>query len=100
MIQTHPALPVGGASCNFATHGFAASVHIQVGAEDGLAGKRMGGSLAYANPDWPMVQVAFCDLAASDREGQLDQFQAPASVVGVRQIVGRRQRRMPKAPMH
>ena len=45
--------------------------------------------MAHANPDWPMVQVAFCDLTASDREGQLDQFQALPSVVGVRQIVGR-----------
>ncbi|MGB1444072.1 MAG: amidohydrolase family protein, partial [Paracoccaceae bacterium] len=40
-------------------------------------------------PEWPMVQVAFCDLTASDRENQLDQFQALKSVVGMRQIVGR-----------
>jgi predicted TIM-barrel fold metal-dependent hydrolase len=71
------------------SHGFAASVHIQVGAEDGLAEARWVDQVAHANPDWPMVQVAFCDLMASDREGQLDQFQALASVVGVRQIVGR-----------
>jgi predicted TIM-barrel fold metal-dependent hydrolase len=71
------------------SYGFAASVHIQVGAEDGLAEARWVDQLAHANPDWPMVQVAFCDLMASDREGQLDQFQALASVVGVRQIVGR-----------
>ena len=70
-------------------HGFVASVHIQVGAEDGLAEARWVDQVAHANPDWPMVQVAFCDLTASDREGQLDQFQALASVVGVRQIVGR-----------
>jgi len=70
-------------------HGFAASVHIQVGAEDGLAEARWVDQVARANPDWPMVQVAFCDLTASDRENQLDQFQALTSVVGMRQIVGR-----------
>ena len=70
-------------------HGFAASVHIQVGADDGLAEARWVDQVAHANTDWPMVQVAFCDLTASDRESQLDQFQALASVVGVRQIVGR-----------
>jgi predicted TIM-barrel fold metal-dependent hydrolase len=70
-------------------HGFAASVHIQVGAEDGLAEARWVDQVAHANPDWPMVQVAFCDLTASDRENQLDQFQALTSVVGMRQIVGR-----------
>ena len=45
--------------------------------------------MVHANPDWPMVQVAFCDLTVPDREVQLDQFQALPSVVGVRQIVGR-----------
>jgi predicted TIM-barrel fold metal-dependent hydrolase len=70
-------------------HGFAASVHIQVGAEDGLAEARWVDQAALANPDWPMVQVAFCDLSVPDRENQLDQFQALSSVVGVRQIVGR-----------
>ncbi len=70
-------------------NGFVASVHIQVGAEDGLAEARWVDQVAHANPDWPMVQVAFCDLTASDRENQLDQFQALKSVVGMRQIVGR-----------
>ena len=70
-------------------HGFVASVHIQVGAEDGLAEARWVDQVALANPEWPMVQVAFCDLTASDRENQLDQFQALKSVVGMRQIVGR-----------
>ena len=70
-------------------HGFAASVHIQVGAEDGLAEARWVDQVARANHDWPMVQVAFCDLTAPDRDMQLDQFQALPSVVGVRQIVGR-----------
>jgi predicted TIM-barrel fold metal-dependent hydrolase len=70
-------------------HGFAASVHIQVGAVDGLAEALWVDQVAHANPNWPMVQVAFCDLTAPDREVQLDQFQALPSVVGVRQIVGR-----------
>lgn len=70
-------------------HGFVASVHIQVGAEDGLAEARWVDQVALANPEWPMVQVAFCDLTAPDRDVQLDQFQALPSVVGVRQIVGR-----------
>jgi predicted TIM-barrel fold metal-dependent hydrolase len=70
-------------------HEFAASVHIQVGAEDGLAEARWVEQVVRANPDWPMVQVAFCDLTAPDRDVQLDQFQALPSVVGVRQIVGR-----------
>ena len=70
-------------------NGFVASVHIQVGAEDGLAEARWVDQVALANPEWPMVQVAFCDLTAPDRDVQLDQFQALPSVVGVRQIVGR-----------
>ncbi len=70
-------------------NGFVASVHSQVGAEDGLAEARWVDQVALANPEWPMVQVAFCDLTASDRENQLDQFQALKSVVGMRQIVGR-----------
>ena len=71
------------------SHGFEASVHIQVGAEDGLAEARWVDQVACANPEWPMVQVAFCDLTMLDRENQLDQFQAITSVVGIRQIVGR-----------
>ena len=70
-------------------NGFVASVHIQVGAEDGLAEARWVDQVALANPEWPMVQVTFCDLTAPDRDVQLDQFQALPSVVGVRQIVGR-----------
>ena len=70
-------------------HGFAASVHIQVGAEDGLAEARWVDQVAMANPNWPMVQVAFCDLTAPEREEQLDQYQDLTSLVGIRQIVGR-----------
>jgi len=69
--------------------GFDGSVHIQVGAEDGLEEARWIDALARATPDWPMVQVAFCDLTAPDLGHRLDALQALPSVRGVRQIVGR-----------
>ena len=68
--------------------GFAASVHIQVGAQDGLAEARWVDHVA-ASSDWPMKQVAFCDLSAPDCEANLDALCALPSVVGVRQIIGR-----------
>lgn len=70
-------------------HGFEGSVHIQVGAADALAEAQWVQSVADANPDWPLVQVAFCDLTAPDREAQLDALQALPSLRGVRQIIGR-----------
>jgi predicted TIM-barrel fold metal-dependent hydrolase len=69
--------------------GFGASVHIQVGAEDPQAEARWVHSVAEAHPDWPMRQVAFCDLTATDLPARLDALQSLSSVVGVRQIVGR-----------
>ncbi|GGE44185.1 amidohydrolase family protein [Actibacterium pelagium] len=69
--------------------GVSSSVHIQVGAEDGLAEAKWVQSVAEATPDWPMAQVVFCDLTASNLEAQLDAFQELPSVLGVRQIVGR-----------
>jgi predicted TIM-barrel fold metal-dependent hydrolase len=72
-----------------ADEGITGSVHIQVGAADGLNEARWVQSLADANPDWPLVQVVFCDLTSPDLQRQLDQFQALPSVHGVRQIVGR-----------
>ncbi len=69
--------------------GIRGSVHIQVGAEDGLAEAQWVQSITDANPDWPMVQVVFCDLTAPDLHKQLDAFQQLSSVRGVRQIVGR-----------
>ena len=69
--------------------GAAASVHIQVGAADGLAEATWVQSVADASPDWPLKQVVFCDLTAPDLPRTLDEFQALPSVVGVRQIVGR-----------
>lgn len=74
---------------NAEAHSFTASVHIQVGAEDGLAEARWVQSVARDNPDWPLVQVAFCDLTAEDRDAQLDALATLPSLRGVRQIVGR-----------
>lgn len=70
-------------------HGIEASVHIQVGAADPMAEAVWVQSVAEANPDWPMAQVVFCDLTASDLDDRLDQYQALSTVRGVRQIVGR-----------
>ncbi len=70
-------------------NGILASVHIQVGAADGMAEARWVQQLASANPDWPIVQVPFCDLGAPDFSDVLDEFSAMPSVKGVRQIIGR-----------
>lgn len=72
-----------------AAQGISASVHIQVGAEDGLAEATWVQSVADTTPDWPMAQVVFCDLTAPNLDAQLDAFQALSTVKGVRQIVGR-----------
>ncbi len=69
--------------------GFEGSVHIQVGAADGMAEAKWVQEVAEASPDWPMAQVVFCDLTAADLAAQLDAFQALSTVRGVRQIVGR-----------
>lgn len=71
------------------THGFEASVHIQVGAADGKAEADWVDMVAARSTNWNMVQVVFCDLTAPDVVAQLDAFAAMNSVVGVRQIVGR-----------
>ena len=70
-------------------HGVGASVHIQVGAEDPLTEATWVDQVAQSNPEWSLVQVAFCDLTAPDRSDQLDRLSALPSVRGVRQIVGR-----------
>lgn len=72
-----------------AAKGITASVHIQVGAADGLDEARWVQSVADANPDWPMAQVAFVDLTAPDLRDRLDQLMALPTMRGVRQIVGR-----------
>ena len=69
--------------------GFTGSVHIQVGAADGLAEARWVDQQAQANPDWPLAQVVYCDLSDPDLSSQLDQFQQLGSVRGVRQIIAR-----------
>lgn len=71
------------------TMGFGASVHIQVGAADPWAEAQWVQSVADQFPDWPLVQVAFCDLTADDLAEQLDRLQTLPSVRGVRQIIGR-----------
>lgn len=68
---------------------FDASVHIQVGASDPWAEAQWIQSVADENPDWPLVQVAFCDLTSDDLRAQLDRLQTLPSVRGVRQIIGR-----------
>ncbi|MFY0595579.1 MAG: amidohydrolase family protein [Cognatishimia sp.] len=70
-------------------YGFEGSVHIQVGAADPLEEAVWVQSVADANPSWPMVQVAFCDLTAPDADEQLDSLQNLSTVRGVRQIIGR-----------
>ena len=72
-----------------AQQGFAGSVHIQVGAEDGWEEARWVDALSRSTPDWPLLQVAFCDLTSPQREAQLDRLQSLPSLRGIRQIVGR-----------
>ncbi|WP_209599331.1 amidohydrolase family protein [Ruegeria sp. HKCCSP351] len=69
--------------------GVGASIHIQVGAKNGLDEARWVQAVADTNPDWPMAQVVFCDLTSADLPARLDTFQALPTVRGVRQIVGR-----------
>jgi len=80
---------IGEYSNDAMANGFTGSVHIQVGAEDGLAEAKWVQSIASANPDWPLVQVVFCDLTSPDLGSRLDQYQKLPTVRGVRQIVGR-----------
>lgn len=62
-----------------------ASVHIQVGAENALAET----AWLHEQGDFPQAVVAFCDLAASDAQQQIEaQLEFPR-VRGVRQIIGR-----------
>lgn len=70
-------------------HNISASVHIQVGAEDGLAEAQWVQAVADATSDWTMVQVVFCDLTDPQLSVRLDAFQTLSTVRGVRQIVGR-----------
>ena len=71
-------------------HGITGSVHIQVGAEDGMAEAAWVDAIAAeAKADWQMRQVAFCDLSSPTLAQDLEALAALPSVVGVRQIIGR-----------
>ena len=73
-------------------HGFEGSVHIQVGAQDGLAEARWVDGIAQSTSrqmNWHMRQVAFCDLASPNLAADLQALSSLSSVAGVRQIIGR-----------
>ena len=70
-------------------HGFGASVHIQVGAEDAFAEASWVQGVADAHPDWHMAQVVFADLTSERLGEELNRMQELPTVRGVRQIVGR-----------
>lgn len=74
-------------------HDFEGSVHIQVGAADGLAEARWVDGIAThqqaAQENWAMRQVAFCDLSSPHLTEDLEALSALPSVAGVRQIIGR-----------
>ncbi|WP_412550278.1 amidohydrolase family protein [Shimia sp. MIT910701] len=70
-------------------HGISGSVHIQVGAENPLQEALWVQEVAEANPHWPLVQVAFCDLTSDTLARDLDRLQNLSTLRGVRQIVGR-----------
>lgn len=69
-------------------HAMTGSVHIQVGAEDGMAEARWVDGIARSS-EWRMRQVAFCDLSAKSVTDDLAALSALPSVAGVRQIIGR-----------
>ncbi len=69
--------------------GFSGSVHIQVGAGDAWEEAAWVQSVADVASDWPMAQVASCDLTSGDLANTLDRFQTLPSLRGLRQIVGR-----------
>jgi len=81
--------PLAEFRADAAAQGITGSVHIQVGAEDRLDEARWVDAQAAANPDWPLVQVAFADLTAEDIEAELAPLDALPTMRGVRQIVGR-----------
>ena len=64
------------------------SVHIQVGAENGLNEAQWVDAQTRSN-SLPSAQVSFCDLTALDATEQLDQLSMLTSLRGIRQIVGR-----------
>lgn len=69
--------------------GVRGSVHIQVGAADAWQEATWVQQQSEAAPDWPMAQVAFCDLTRPDLPEALAQFASLSSLKGLRQIIGR-----------
>lgn len=69
--------------------GFEGSIHIQVGAADGMAEAKWVQGVHDASGGWPTAQVAFCDLASQDAEQNLAALAEIPTMRGVRQIVGR-----------
>ena len=65
------------------------SVHIQVGAADGLVEAQWVQEQIDNHDGLPSAMVAFADLASSNINKALDDLQAYRSLRGVRQIVGR-----------
>ena len=68
--------------------GFEASVHIQVGADDGMAEAKWVQSV-HDSCGWPTVQVGFCDVASDGAKDRLEALAALPTMRGIRQIVGR-----------
>lgn len=69
--------------------GFEGSVHIQVGAADGIEEARWVQSVHDASGGWPTAQVAFCDLTSQDIKRNLAALAEIPTIRGIRQIVGR-----------
>ena len=69
--------------------GFEGSVHVQVGAADGLAEARWVQQVHDASGGWPTAQVGFCDLTSREAERNLAALAEIPTMRGVRQIVGR-----------
>ncbi|MEM9269592.1 MAG: amidohydrolase family protein [Pseudomonadota bacterium] len=80
--------------------GITASVHVQVGAEDGLAEATWVDAQHQMNPAYPAAQVAFCDLTDPERARALDALQELPTVRGIRQITGRKPKEDAKLGTH
>ena len=70
-------------------HGFKGSVHIQVGAKDGLKEAMWIDEIAKNHPEWMLKQVVFCDLTNPRMPAEIDTFEQLSSVAGARQILSR-----------
>ena len=70
-------------------HGFQASVHIQVGANDPLEEAKWVDTINRQTKCWPIAQVAFADLTDKNLEQYLDELLKLKTVKGIRQIIGR-----------